>query len=90
VKFEWDAQKAALNLQRHGVSFAEAAAVFGDPLAGTVPDPVHSTDEARFVTIGMTPTQRLVVVVHTDREDRIRIISARPATRAEKKMHEEG
>jgi uncharacterized DUF497 family protein len=67
VKFEWDAQKAALNLQRHGVSFEEAAAVFGDPLAGTVPDPVHSTDEARFVTIGMTPAQRLVVVLHTDR-----------------------
>jgi uncharacterized DUF497 family protein len=90
VKFEWDSQKAALNLQRHGVSFEEAATVFGDPLAGTVPDPVHSTDEARFVTIGMTPAQRLVVVVHTDREDRIRIISARPATRAEKKKHEEG
>ena len=90
MKFEWDAQKAALNLRRHGVSFEEAAAVFGDPLAGTVPDPVHSTDEARFVTIGMMPARRLVVVVHTDREDRIRIVSARPATRAEMKKHEEG
>jgi uncharacterized DUF497 family protein len=70
--------------------FLEAGTVFGNPLAGTVPDPTHSTDEARFVTIGMTPAQRLVVVVHTDREDRIRIISARLATRAEKKKREEG
>lgn len=90
MKFEWDSHKAALNLETHGISFEEAAAVFGDPLAGTIPDPVHSTEEARFVTIGMSPAQRLVVVVHTDRDDRIRIISARPATRAEKKKHEEG
>jgi uncharacterized DUF497 family protein len=60
VKFEWDLQKAALNLQNHGVSFEEAAAVFGDPLAGTIPDPLHSTEEARVVTIGMTPAQRLM------------------------------
>jgi hypothetical protein len=90
VKFEWDPQKAVLNLRNHGVSFEDASAVFGDPLAGTIPDPMHSTDEARFVTIGMMPTQRLIVVVHTERADRIRIISARPATRAEKKKHEEG
>jgi uncharacterized DUF497 family protein len=90
VKFEWDPKKAALNAQAHGVSFEEAASVFGDPLAGTILDPLHSTDEPRFVTIGMTPTQRLVVVVHTDRDDWIRITSARPATRAEKKKHEEG
>jgi uncharacterized DUF497 family protein len=57
---------------------------------GTIPDPEHSTDEARFVTIGVTPAQRLLVVVHTDRADRIRIIGARPATRAEKKKYEEG
>ena len=90
MKFEWDPRKAALNLQKHGVSFEEASAVFGDPLAGTIADPVHSTGEARFVTIGMTPARRLIVVVHTEREDRIRIISARPATRPEKKKHEEG
>lgn len=90
MKFEWDPKKAALNLHKHGVSFQDAAAVFGDPLAGTISDPKHSTGEARFVTIGMTPAQRLIVVVHTDRDDRIRIISARPATRAEKKKHEEG
>jgi uncharacterized protein len=90
VKFEWDPVKAAKNLQKHGVSFEDASSVFGDPLAGTIPDPLHSTGEARFVTIGLTSGQRLAVVVHTDRKDRVRIISARPATRAEKKKHEEG
>ena len=90
MKFEWDRQKAASNLQNHSVSFEEAAAVFGDPLAATVDDPDHSTDEARFITMGVTPSLRLLVVVHTDRADRIRIISARPATRAEQKKYEEG
>lgn len=90
MRFEWDPKKAAGNMRKHGVSFEEAAAVFGDPLAGTIPDPLHSTDEPRLVTIGMTPAQRLIVVVHTDPDDRIRIISARLATRAEKKKHEEG
>lgn len=90
MEFEWDPKKAAANLRNHGVSLEDAAAVFGDPLAGTIPDPMHSTDEPRFVTIGMIPAQRLIVVVHTDRGGRIRIISARPATRAEKKKHEEG
>jgi uncharacterized DUF497 family protein len=90
VKFEWDPQKAALNLRKHGVSFEDAAAIFGDPLAGTIPDPEHSTEEPRFITIGVTPAQRLLVVVHTDRAYRIRIISARPATRAETKKYEEG
>jgi uncharacterized protein len=90
VKFEWDPQKAALNLKKHGVSFEDAAAVFGDPLAGTIPDPEHSTEEPRFITIGVTLAQRLLVVVHTDRADRIRIISARAATRAETKKYEEG
>lgn len=90
MKFEWDPRKAALNLQNHGVSFEDAASVVGDPFAATIPDPEHSTDEARFVTIGVTPAQRLLVVVHTDRADRIRIISARAATRAEKKKYEEG
>jgi uncharacterized DUF497 family protein len=90
VKFEWDPQKAALNLRKHGVSFEDAAAVFGDPLAGTIPDPEHSTEEPRFITIGVTPAQHLLVVVHTDRADRMRIISARPATRAEAKKYEEG
>lgn len=89
MQFEWDPEKAARNLQRHGVSFEEAASVFGDPLAATIPDPEHSTEEARFITMGVTPAQRLLVVVHTERADRIRIISARAATRAEKKKYEE-
>ena len=90
MKFEWDSQKARINLQKHGIAFEEASMVFGDPLAGTIPDPLHSTEEARFVTIGLSPAQRLVVVVHTDRDDRIRIISARLPTRGEKKKHEKG
>jgi len=90
VKFEWDPQKAAQNLRKHAVSFEDAVAVFGDPLAGTIRDSTHSTSEVRFVTIGTTSAQRLIVVAHTDRVDRIRIISARPATRAEKKKYEEG
>jgi uncharacterized DUF497 family protein len=89
VKFDWDTQKAALNLLNHGVSFEEAASVFGDPLAATVPDSDHSTDEARFITMGVTLAQRLLVVVHTDRADETRIISARAATRGEKKKYEE-
>lgn len=90
MQFEWDSQKAVRNLQNHGVSFEDAASVFGDPLAATIPDPEHSTEEARFITMGVTPTQRLLVVVHTERAARIRIISARAATRAEKKKYEEG
>lgn len=90
MKFEWDPKKAALNLQNHGVSFEDAASVFGDPLAATIPDPDHSTDELRSITMGMTPSRRLLVVVSTDRADRVRIISARPATRAEQKKYEEG
>jgi uncharacterized protein len=89
VKFEWDPQKAGLNLKKHGVSFEDAASIFGDPLAGTIPDPEHSTAEPRFITIGVTPGQRVLVVVHTDRAEQIRILSARPATRAETKKYEE-
>ena len=90
MEFEWDPQKAALNLKKPGVSFEDAAAVFGDPLAGTILDPEHSTEEPRFIPIGVTPAQRLLVVVHTDRANRIRIINARRATRAETKKYEEG
>ena len=90
VKFEWDAAKAAENARKHGVSFEDAASVFGDPLAATISDPDHSTTERRFVTIGNAATRKLVVVVHTDRADKVRLISARPATRAEKKKYEEG
>lgn len=89
MQFEWDPQKAAQNRVNHGVSFEEASSVFGDPLAATVADREHSTEEPRFITMGVTPAQRLLVVVHTDRTERIRIISARAATRAEKKQYEE-
>jgi uncharacterized protein len=77
VRFEWDTEKATANLAKHGVSFDEASTVFGDPLAGTILDPRRSTGEIRFVTVGLSTRQRLIVVAHTDRDDGIRIISAR-------------
>jgi len=85
VIYEWDPQKAARNLRKHGVSFDETITVFLDPLALTFDDPDHSVDERRFITIGSSTKQRLLFVAHADRgEDRIRIISARRATRREK------
>ncbi len=86
--FEWDPRKAAVNLGKHSVSFDEASTVFGDPLAATIDDPVHSDEEARFITIGRSAQGRVIVAVHTDREDRIRIISARPATRRERRTYD--
>jgi len=89
--FEWDPRKAEENDDKHGVSFEEAATVFGDPLSLTIADPRHSTDEDRFVIIGASlPQRRLLVVVHTERKGRIRIISARVATPRERKTYEEG
>jgi hypothetical protein len=88
VQFEWHVAKAAGNVTKHGVSFDEASTVFGDPLAGTILDPRHSTDEGRFVTIGLSTRQRLIVVAHADRDDRVRIISARRATRRERRKYE--
>jgi uncharacterized DUF497 family protein len=90
VRFQWDPKKASSNVAKHGVSFDEAATVFGDPLAGTVSDPEHSTMESRSVTIGQSAKGRLVVVVHADRGEDIRIISARRATAGEKKKYAEG
>jgi hypothetical protein len=89
MDFEWDPDKAASNLTKHGVAFAEAATVFGDPLAITYYDPDHSDEEERFLTFGESSEGRLLVVSHTDREDRIRIISARMATGRERKIYEE-
>ena len=88
MQFEWDPAKAARNLQKHGVSFDEASTVFGDPLAGTIPDPRYSGEEPRFITIGRSTSQRLITVAHAEREDRIRIISARRATRRERRHYE--
>ena len=87
---EWDGEKAWENFNKHGVAFTEAATVFGDPLSLTIADPLHSTDEERFVTIGQSTEGRLLVVVHTERGDTIRIISARVATRRERRSYEEG
>ena len=88
MKFEWDPDKAEANLAKHGVSFEDASTVFGDPLAGTIADPLHSADEARFITMGHSAAGALVVVVHAERSERARIISARPATSAERKRYE--
>jgi uncharacterized DUF497 family protein len=89
MNFEWDTKKAAGNVKRHGVSFKEAAAVFGDPFAFTFNDPDHSLNERRFITIGFSEEGRLLIVAHADRDDAIRIISARETTRAERKLYEE-
>ncbi len=90
LKFEWDDAKAQANLVKHGVSFEEAASVFGDPLALTFPDPDHSIGEKRGLTFGVSQTERLLVVVHTERGRSIRIISARKATRYERGIYEQG
>ena len=88
LTFEWDARKARSNVAKHGVSFEEASTVFGDPLSLTIPDPEHSKTEDRFVTMASAFTGKLLVVVHTDRGDNIRIISARRASRRERKSYE--
>ena len=90
MEFEWDPEKAESNLAKHGVSFHEAATVFGDPLAITYFDPDHSDEEDRFLTFGQTSKGELIVVAHADRGDRTRIISARRLTRSERKQYEEG
>ena len=89
MEFEWDPDKAARNLNKHGVSFQEAGTVFGDPLAMTYYDPSHSGNEDRFLTFGHSSTGRLLVVSHTDRGNKTRIISARLATRRERKQYEQ-
>jgi len=86
--FEWDSQKAKSNLKKHGVSFEEASTAFQNTLSLTIDDPLHSIDEVRVVLIGMSNKNRLLVVVHTERGDNIRIISARKATKKERKNYE--
>lgn len=90
MRLEWNPKKATANLRKHGVSFEEASTVFEDDLSLTGEDPDHSVDEDRLVTFGLSNKGRLLVVSHTDRQDRIRIISARPATRSERKLYELG
>ncbi len=90
MQFEWDRNKASTNLRKHRVSFEEAATVFEDELSLTGDDPDHSVGEERQVTFGVSSSGRLLVVAHTQRGDRLRIISARPATRQERLLYEEG
>jgi uncharacterized protein len=87
--FEYDPAKAATNLKKHGVSFAEAMTVFDDPLASTLPDDQHSLDENRYITLGMSSRQRILFVVYTDTTSGIRLIGARPATAVEVEQYEE-
>ena len=89
VNFEWDPAKARQNRRKHRVSFQEAATVFGDPLAVTYPDPDHSVSEQRFITVGMSGAGRVLMLAHLDRNENIRIISARKTTRRERKHYEE-
>jgi uncharacterized DUF497 family protein len=90
LQFEWDSGKAKRNRTKHGVTFEEASTVFADPLARTIHDPQHSDEEDRYVILGESNRMRLLVVCFTDREEKIRIISARLATRRERRDDEEG
>ena len=90
MRYAWDRHKAASNARKHGVTFLEAATVFRDPCAMTYLDPDHSADEERFITLGLSSGGRLLFVAHADNDDRIRIISARCATRREEHAYTEG
>jgi uncharacterized DUF497 family protein len=88
VEFEWDPEKAASNLKKHGVAFTEAMTIFGDPFEVTIPDPDHSDDEFRFLSMGLSESNRLLVVAYTERDQRTRIISAREASPQERREYE--
>ncbi len=88
MEFEWDPGKASANLDKHGVDFAEASTVFGDPLELTIPDPDHSTGEARFLSLGLSSGGRLLVVAYTEREGKLRIVHARATEPKERRAYE--
>jgi len=88
MEFEWDEKKSVANRKKHGISFHEAATVFGDPLAIIFPDPDHSIGEHRFLTFGLSMMNRLLVVAHTERRGKTRIINARQATQHERTIYE--
>jgi uncharacterized DUF497 family protein len=88
--FEWDPEKGVANFRKHGVSFEEATTVFGDLMAMNMPDPDHSLTEERFVLLGLSYRLRLLVVAYAERGTRTRLISAREATRKERRQYEEG
>ena len=90
MKFEWDPKKATANVKNHGVTFQQAATIFGDPLAITFDDPDHSMSENRYITFGLSLQKRLIVVSHTECGDRTRIINARLMDRKERRIYEEG
>lgn len=90
MEIEWDSVKAKSNQKKHQVSFLEAASVFHDPLAVTGDDPDHSVGESRFITFGVSSSGNLLTISHTYRDDKIRIISARQATKGERAIYEEG
>jgi uncharacterized DUF497 family protein len=90
MNFEWDPKKATANVKKHGVTFQEAATIFGDPLAITFDNPDHSLSENRYITFGLSLQKRLIVVSHTERGDRTRIINARLINREERRIYEEG
>jgi hypothetical protein len=90
LDFEWDEEKAEANLRKHGVSFDEARTVFGDPFSVTISDPLHSQREKRFLDIGRSSSDRLLVVSYTERGSNIRLISSRRATATERKAYEKG
>ena len=90
MEFEWDPKKAEKNERKYDVSFHEAATIFSDPLAITFTDPEHSIDEDRYLTFELSKFDRLLVVSHAERRERVRIISARPLTRQERRIYEEG
>lgn len=86
--FEWDPKKAEYNARKHGVAFEEASTAFGDPLALLMPDPDHSLGEKRYIVLGMSNRQRLLVVAFAERPPRTRLISARRAARRERRRYE--
>ena len=88
LDFEWDSSKAASNLAKHGVSFEEASVVFADPLGRITIDPRHSVDEERYVLLGVSSKRRLLAVMYVERGEKIRLISARPSTRKERRDYE--
>ena len=90
MEVTWDPRKAAANLKKHRVSFEEASTVLADPLSITGADPDRSVGEVRWITFGLSNRRRLLAVSHTDEDDMIRIISARAATRPERRLYEEG
>lgn len=89
IPFEWDEEKAEINLKKHKIGFEEAKSVFGDPFSITVDDPDHSIEEQRFIDIGKSASGKLLIVVYTERRNKIRIISCRKATPAERRKYEE-